>query len=116
MRDKLYFRDWRRTPRGRFSQARANAICRKRPHDWSLSYEEFNKLVSQLCYYCGGSLPEVGCGLDRIDNKKGYHLDNVLPACYTCNRIRSDEFSVDEMLELGRVIGKIKRGIAKAAA
>lgn len=27
-------------------------------------------------------------GIDRVDNSKGYILDNVVPACGTCNRMK----------------------------
>lgn len=50
------------------------------------------------CTYCNGVFGQVkfGKGLDRIDHKKDYTRDNVLPCCRTCNRIRGDDITVKE--------------------
>lgn len=40
---------------------------------------------SHRCYYCGGSLPRQGTGLDRLDSSRGYELDNVVACCRSCN-------------------------------
>jgi hypothetical protein len=64
----------------------------------SLTLEEYTDLISKPCYYCNDKMntPSFGRGLDRIDNSHGYHIDNVLPCCTTCNQIRSDKFTVEE--------------------
>jgi hypothetical protein len=50
------------------------------------------------CHYCFSSLlTETGIGLDRINNNLGYSLDNVLPCCGNCNKIRQDKLTVEEM-------------------
>ena len=36
-------------------------------------------------------------GLDRKDNNIGYSLDNCIPACHTCNRMKMD-LSYDEFM------------------
>lgn len=63
-------------------------------------------LTNNPCYYCGDT--EL-IGADRKDNLKGHSKDNVLPCCTLCNRIRSNKFTVDEMLILGKSISKIKK-------
>jgi len=70
-----------------------------------------NNIISQPCLYCG-TTRNVGC--DRIDNKKGHKVDNVIPACYVCNAVRNNHFTVDEMKKLGKVIAQItiERGVA----
>ena len=64
-----------------------------------LSNEQFRKLTSSCCYYCG-SLPHfikrrkhnsfwtdyVFNGIDRVDNSKGYIVENCVSCCRTCNR------------------------------
>lgn len=57
------------------------------------------------CVYCGDT---HNIGLDRIDNSKGHTLDNVVPCCYECNIARSNNFTYEEMLELGKAIKSIK--------
>lgn len=44
----------------------------------------------------GDILHQFG-GMDRIDNNIGYTYNNVLPCCGTCNKIRGDRLTVDEM-------------------
>ena len=34
---------------------------------------------------------------------------NVIPACYTCNTVRSNLFTMEEMKKLGKVISQIKK-------
>lgn len=58
------------------------------------------------CVYCGDVHK---LGLDRIDNSKGHTLDNVVLCCYDCNTARNNNFSHEEMLELGKTIAAIKR-------
>ena len=64
---------------------------------WSLTLEDYTQEISQGCFYCGkGLLNHVGTCLDRIDNSKGYTLDNVLPCCGICNQTRNEHWSVEE--------------------
>lgn len=62
----------------------------------SLTFAEFEELRKLDCFYCDGLLPEIGYGLDRIDNEKGYTNDNVLPCCKDCNFLRGNSLSVGE--------------------
>lgn len=39
------------------------------------------------CDYCG-SMKQ--CGLDRVDNTKGYDITNVVPCCVVCNMVKAD--------------------------
>jgi len=48
--------------------------------------------------------------VDRKDNTKPYSPLNCVLACYPCNNAKSDVFSYDEFVEIGRTIGKIKKG------
>jgi len=47
-----------------------------------LTLEDFEKLISQPCHYCGEY--EV-MGVDRVDNRIGYLLSNSVPCCSECN-------------------------------
>ena len=59
---------------------------------------QYVKLLQQGCHYCGEGLENsTKSGLDRINNSKGYTLDNVLPCCGACNQIRGDNLTVQEM-------------------
>lgn len=95
------------TPWRRFRQARDSSKGRV---GWSLTFEEFLILIAQPCHYCKLPHPEhSGRGLDRLDNARGYHLDNVVSCCPECNMVRNNIFSVEEMLTtLGPAVRRIK--------
>lgn len=58
----------------------------KRNFDFELSLEEFDNIRSNSCYYCGET---EKIGIDRRDNDKGYTIDNCVPCCSWCNRMKS---------------------------
>ena len=63
----------------------------------TVTLSEYLSLVSQGCSYCGADLTfNKGSGLDRIDNSKGYTLDNVLSCCGDCNKLRGNRLTVEE--------------------
>lgn len=39
--------------------------------------------------------------IDRMDNSKGYKIDNIVKSCWFCNSIKSDFFTKEEMLKIG---------------
>ncbi len=63
-----------------------NAMLRKIL--FTLTQEEFEKLVIQPCYYCGFYSNHKFIGIDRIDNNKGYISSNCISACKMCNMIK----------------------------
>lgn len=69
--------------------------------DWIIE-----NIVTKKCIYCGSN-KNVGC--DRINNNFGHTIDNTVPACYICNTVRSNLFTVDEMKLLGKVIEQITK-------
>jgi len=82
-----------------YSRYQDNA--RKRNHEWNISNEDFCLLISKKCYYCD-SYPDrevkgksknnplviLVHGLDRVDNSKGYSLENCVTCCELCNRAK----------------------------
>jgi|WetSurMetagenome_2_1015567.scaffolds.fasta_scaffold02484_13 hypothetical protein len=71
--------------------------AKSRGLEFTLTREQFSKLISKPCHYCGCqpnqkfSTPTKTdyCkynGLDRLNNKLGYTLRNVVPCCLQCNR------------------------------
>jgi hypothetical protein len=68
--------------------------------DWLLT-----NIFEKPCTYCNSNF-KIGC--DRIDNTKGHTIENTIPACYTCNTLRQNEFSVEEMKLIGKLVRKIK--------
>ena len=69
---------------------------------------------TKTCHYCNVT-PENLIGenkygktnrltIDRKDNNKGYDLDNLVLACYRCNATKSNYFTEQEMLLIGKII------------
>jgi len=86
-----------------FTRMQRNA--EERNLEWQLTREQVRYLTKQSCYYCGAEPSKVSHrpqfngtyvynGIDRVDNAKGYTVDNVVPCCEHCNyakRTRSVE-------------------------
>lgn len=76
--------------------------------EFSLTFEEFDKLIRSDCYYCGiqpnqsykGLLKN---GVDRVDNSLGYILSNVVPCCKNCNFSKRDLGLEEFMLWVERI-------------
>lgn len=52
--------------------------------------------------------------IDRMDNHKGYILNNIVKACWICNSLKSDFFSANEMKVISKsVISKLRDEINK---
>lgn len=73
---------------------------------FSLSAEEFEKLTSDNCFYCGavpssvminknGNGNLIYNGIDRVDNSKGYIPGNCVTCCTACN-LAKREMSQEE--------------------
>lgn len=58
---------------------------------FELSYQEFNQICESPCYLCGKENSSTHKnGIDRIDNTKGYTLDNCKSCCGVCNKLKKD--------------------------
>ena len=81
--------------------------AKKRGRSFTLNFEEFINLTQQNCHYCGDKPNQYSKhyyaikgffynGLDRVNNSRGYEIDNVVPCCKHCNRAKweksKDEF------------------------
>lgn len=79
----------------------------QRGYAWELTREEWYHLTQQPCVYCGARYSNLAGqknnnggfrynGIDRVDNTKGYTLDNCAPCCKACNlmkqRMEADAF------------------------
>lgn len=86
-----------RSSKGRYKLA--IRIAKRRKLEWGLTKEEYELAIKSNCYYCDynlGKATEAGTGLDRIDNSKGYINGNILSCCSICNRIRTNQLTVEE--------------------
>jgi 5-methylcytosine-specific restriction endonuclease McrA len=107
--------DRRRTnPKSLYSIIRRNA--RNRSIDFPLLLEDFVSWFlesKKVCRYCGIPVERLRVvdkskkmakrlSIDRIDNNRGYEIDNIALACMLCNFIKSNIFTGDEMMEIGK--------------
>lgn len=61
--------------------------AKRRGHEWKISSDVFREIVAQRCFYC--NFIKVFNGIDRVDNGKGYVVDNLVPCCAICNKAKS---------------------------
>lgn len=88
--------------------------CRNRNIFWEIPQEEFAKLTSQQCTYCGKEPAQqwkkyTYNGIDRINPKQGYTRDNAVTACGECNGIKSNRLTYDEMKVVGEALAIYRR-------
>lgn len=53
---------------------------------WNLENDFVYKLFTSPCYYC--NYYDGRTGIDRLDSSNGYILENVVPCCTVCNRMK----------------------------
>ena len=74
--------------------------ARKRGLEWALTKAQVRTFAGQRCHYCGiepssvSHQPGPGAdyvynGMDRVDNSRGYTIDNVVTCCVTCNKAKN---------------------------
>lgn len=86
----------------------ARQRAKQRGIEWRLTEQEYRTLLAEnRCHYCDGPLGETGVGLDRTENERYYSIENVVPCCGRCNRIKSNVFTFHEMKTLGGLIREI---------
>ena len=95
----------------------------KRKMEISLTYEQFENLVKQDCFYCGVNpsfrtisrgakkIPATCLcnGIDRKDNSTGYTPENCIPCCSICNRAKRSLSYEDFLVWLDRIAQFQKR-------
>lgn len=87
--------------------------AKKRNIEFYLSKKEFYDTTSKPCNYCGGySKADLNGnlynGIDRIDSDKDYTIDNIVPCCDVCNKMKLD-YSIDFFLNhINKVINHMK--------
>lgn len=81
--------------------------AKTRGYDWLLEKEDFLKIITSPCYYCGieaGNISKARWGkdriakfngIDRLDNFTGYIKKNCVACCRVCNCAKG-ELPIDE--------------------
>ncbi len=94
------------SPSPKFSYMRSKS---KRRHvNVTITLEEYIRISSLPCHYCGLSLPRTGYGIDRKHNSLGYTFGNVVPCCWKCNKIKGNVLTYDEMIIVSKALREYK--------
>lgn len=97
---KKYYTERRKSPKYKFYRYKTRA--NKNKLQFSLSLVQFEEIINMPCYYCG-KLPLNG--IDRINNKKGYIMENCISCCWPCNKFKGS-LKQYEFIEFCRKISK----------
>ena len=73
----------------------------RRGLEFSLTFDEFKKLVFGDCFYCGAEPTQIYRhtryvtslrynGIDRVENPIGYRESNCVSCCKNCNQMKSN--------------------------
>lgn len=92
--------------------------AKKRNILFELTFDEFINLCEKNCYYCDSEPSNIQKGngngsfkyngIDRVDNTKGYTLDNVVSCCEICNKAKRD-LSCEEFFDWAkRLVSNLK--------
>jgi len=87
----------RAVPTPLFAQYKRSARARRKK--WRLDAFFFDEITRRPCHYCGAEparhlsgtgrrlrrIDGARNGVDRVDNRRGYEVDNVAACCWPCN-------------------------------
>lgn len=95
--------------------------AKDRNYEFKLTHEEFYDLTQDDCFYCGlEPLQErqprdksklnsyFYNGVDRVDNSRGYTIDNVVSCCKICNRLKHTLTVEEWMQHMERILLHMK--------
>jgi hypothetical protein len=74
---------------GCYSDYRRRAL--KKQLDFLITPDDYNLIIKKDCFICGKKSDQHHQnGIDRMDNTKGYILENINACCCECNLIKKD--------------------------
>lgn len=90
-------------PHNRYMRLKRDA--KRNKIEVKLTEEQYVELISpNACHYCAGELPKTCIGLDKKDSGiKEYSLENSVPCCTLCNKIKSNLFTYEEFLQFSKM-------------
>lgn len=105
-----------------FSVYRSNAIAKN--IDFHITKREFKAITSKDCFYCGVAPKQehnytgnngkyLHNGVDRVDNTKGYVINNCVPCCKICNYMKLQMSSLEFYNQIERIFKYMRKsGVA----
>ena len=91
---------------GRYNIYKKNA--KKRNIIFDITKEQFDNITSQPCFYCGeyskqSTEGEVYTGIDRIDSQGEYSINNIVPCCAVCNKMKMELSKNDFLAQIEKI-------------
>ena len=90
---------------------------KKRNSDFHIIFEQFKEWYEKqdkVCHYCGTILnkdfriKDDYTTIDRKDISIGYTIENIALCCWRCNATKSNFFTEEDMLQIGKIVFKRK--------
>lgn len=89
--------------------------------EFFLDRELFRNIVTSACHYCGQEpMQKINSrysgaftynGIDRMDNKSGYTIENSVPCCWVCNDMKKS-MNHDQFIEhIAKIAMRHKKGV-----
>ncbi|MCK5061739.1 hypothetical protein KAR28_04260 [Candidatus Parcubacteria bacterium] len=98
---KYWYTKFYNTPKGKFARYKMGA--KKRGIEFKITLDDFVKLWKKPCFYCGCEIDQIG--IDRVDNQKGYTVENIQSCCGWCN-VMKNKYTEKEFIEKCKTIAK----------
>lgn len=99
-----------------------NRNCRRRNVFFGLTIAQFCRVIYLPCAYCdkppSQMIPGYGrynpfTGIDRVNPKWGYTIENVKPCCPDCNAMKSNRLTPAEARVVGLALAQYRQANAK---
>lgn len=97
--------------------------AKKKGLSFKIDKFQFIHITQERCFYCGkspgsrrktprgkGNGDYIFNGIDRVDNDKGYNLNNVVPCCKECNigkQVETQEAFITRSVRIAKLRGNI---------
>lgn len=85
---EIAYKKWntieRKPIRDRINSIKSNAKIRN--YKVELTDEQIEDFLNKPCFYC--NCPHAN-GIDRVNSKENYTIDNCVPCCFICNRMKN---------------------------
>ena len=98
--------------------------ARSRGLNFEITKNDFENIVSKNCYFCNEEPKPIQSlktytrckedlhvnGIDRLDSNRGYELDNLVPCCQTCNRMKMSMSKDNFLNKINQIYNNFVKG------
>lgn len=92
---------YKSTSEGKYTMYRGNA--KRRGIGFNLTMEQFKGFWKKPCYYTGENINTIG--IDRLDNSKGYMVNNCVSCCKQVNMMKGKMSKMD-FIKICKIIAR----------